>query len=99
MPQPGAMYSDNCVGVLSSTVKLQPGEVLEFCYTLGATDDRQDIAPQIADAFSAEVRDHALEKLHATWDDYRSCLAGRHPLHGYEHHAEYLARLCSQNHL
>ncbi len=69
-----AMYSDNCVGVLSSTVKLQPGEVLEFCYTLGATDDRQDIAPQIADAFSAEVRDHALEKLHATWDDYRSCL-------------------------
>ncbi len=69
-----AMYSDNCVGVLCSEVRLLPGETKRFSYTLGATDSREAVDGQIADAFSEEVQSNALRDIRALWDGYRSHL-------------------------
>ena len=69
-----SMYSDNCVGVLSSDVTLGPGETLRFFYTLGATEDRQKISTQVARAFSAEVTEQCLKKLETHWKAYCSHL-------------------------
>ena len=44
------MWSNNCIGVLCSEMTLQAGETKNFNYTLGATDNKEDVDEQIDDA-------------------------------------------------
>lgn len=67
-----AMHSDNCVGVLSSPVPLSPGESRRFHYTLGAAERREEIAGQIADAFSPATQRTGLQTLREYWSAYCS---------------------------
>jgi cellobiose phosphorylase len=66
--------SDNCVGVLSSTVVLEPNETKEFHYTLGAVSDKNLIDSQIANAFSKETTENAIKDIKADWEKYCSHL-------------------------
>ena len=67
-----SMFSDNCVGVLSSSVTLAPGETKRFNYTLGAVSDRKNIDAQIADAFSQNTLNTCIDDIKADWADYCS---------------------------
>ncbi len=44
--------SNNCVGVLCSKITLAPNAEIDFRYTLGATDDKDEVDGQIADALT-----------------------------------------------
>ncbi len=66
-----SMYSDNCCGVLCSELVLEPGESKVFHYTLGATDNKPDVDRQIADAFSKEITENAVEQIKGSWDAYQ----------------------------
>ncbi len=58
-----AMHSDNCVGVLSSPVPLSPGESRGSIIHSGAAERREEIAGQIADAFSSATQRTGLQTL------------------------------------
>jgi len=64
------MSSDFCVGVLSSSVTLAPGESRSFCYVLGATDDRSKIDGCIADAFAKHKTGKCVDEIKKDWDGY-----------------------------
>ena len=64
------MFSDNCVGVLSSTITLAPGETKKFSYTLGAAANKAAIDPQIQKAFSQEVQENCIAEIKANWQNY-----------------------------
>ncbi|MBQ3817340.1 MAG: glycosyl transferase [Clostridia bacterium] len=58
------MYSNSCVGVLCSQITLNPGEVKEFRYTLGATDKKNEVDTQIKDALTIE---NSIEEIKNYW--------------------------------
>ncbi len=70
-----SMYSDNCCGVLCSELTLEPGQERVFHYTLGATDNKPDIERQIADAFSPEITENAVEAIKTHWQAHCDALA------------------------
>lgn len=69
-----SMFSDNCCGVLCSEITLAPGEEKVFHYTLGATDNKSAIDEQIADAFSREITENAVNEIKKFWDNYQQNL-------------------------
>lgn len=68
------MYSDNCVGVLSSSVVLAPGETENGHYTLGATKSKEEIDTQISEAFDKKNLETGLNEIHESWHQYRDML-------------------------
>jgi cellobiose phosphorylase len=69
-----SMHSSNCVGVLSSSIVLEPHETKCFNYTLGATSDRAAIDAQIEDAFSRATLDNCISDIKADWVEHCSHL-------------------------
>ena len=69
-----SMYSNNCVGVLSSSIELTSGETKNFNYTVGSVSNKNNIDPQIADAFSKRTTTDCIKEIKADWEDYCSKL-------------------------
>ena len=61
------MHSDNAVGVLCSAITLAPGETKNATYTLGATEDKESIDAQIAEAFDKEKREAGFKAIADLW--------------------------------
>lgn len=64
------IYSDNAVGVLSSTVTLAPGQSLPFRYVLGVTEQVADMDALIDKALDPAVIEAGKVTLAKQWDRY-----------------------------
>ncbi len=63
--------SNNCVGVLCSEITLEAGEERSFRYTLGATDQKEEVSGQIRDALTIQG---AVEAIKAHWQAHCDAL-------------------------
>ena len=69
-----SMHSDNCVGVLSSSIELAVAQKITGCYTLGAVKDPQEIDQQVAEAFDQDKQEQKFTALKEGWNTYLNTL-------------------------